>query len=179
AAEMDFNRITKESQTFDPDGQVVRSTQTTSANASNSDGKGQTGVTVTNSLPAGAQDGSAGGAGSSASSDARTEETVNYEISKTTSTEVQEGGKVKRLSVAVAVDGAYTTDDKGVRTYQPRAAEEMQQIEQLVKSAIGYDEKRGDQLKVVNLRFNQPEAEVLTPVEEPFLGLNKDDYWRL
>jgi flagellar M-ring protein FliF len=179
AADMDFNRITKESQTFDPDGQVVRSTQTSNANASNQDGKSQSGVTVTNSLPAGAGEGGAGGAGSSASSDARTEETVNYEISKTTSTEVQEGGKIKRLSVAVAVDGSYTTDDKGVRTYKPRAAEEMQQIEQLVRSAIGFDEKRGDQLKVINLQFSQPEAEVLPPVEEPFLGLAKDDYWRI
>ena len=55
----------------------------------------------------------------------------------------------------------------------------MQQIEQLVRSTIGFDEKRGDQLKVINLRFSQPEAEVLPPVEEPFLGLVKDDYWRI
>jgi flagellar M-ring protein FliF len=179
AADIDYARTTKESQTFDPDGQVVRSTQTSNANASNQDGKGQTGVTVTNSLPAGAQDGAAGGAGASSSSDAHTEETVNYEISKTTSTEIQEGGKIKRLSVAVAVDGSYTTDDKGTRTYKPRSAEEMQQIEQLVRSAIGYDDKRGDQLKVINLQFTQPEAETLPPAEEPFLGLNKDDYWRI
>jgi len=179
SADIDYNRITRETQTFDPDGQVVRSTQTTNADSTNQDGKSSQGVTVANSLPAGAQDGGAGGAGSSSSNDKRTEETVNYEISKTTSTEIQEGGNIKRLSVAVAVDGSYTTDDKGVRTYQPRAAEEMQQIEQLVRSAIGFDEKRGDQLKVVNMRFNQPEAEVLTPVEEPFLGLTKDDYWRI
>lgn len=179
AAEIDFNRITLESKRFDPDGQVVRSTQTTSANSNNQDGKGQQGVTVTNSLPAGAQDGSAGGGGTNSSNDARADETVNYEISSTTSTEIQEGGRIKRLSVAVAVDGTYATDDKGTRTYQPRAAEEMQQIEQLVRSAIGFDEKRGDQLKVINLRFSQPEAEVLPPVEEPFMGLVKDDYWRL
>lgn len=175
SADIDYNRITKESQTFDPDGQVIRSTQSTQAQASNQDGKGGGGVTVTNSLPGG--DGAAGGANSS--SDNRNEETINYEISKTTSTEVQEGGRIKRLSVAVAVDGNYTTDDKGTRTYQARAAEEMQQIEQLVRSAIGYDEKRGDQLKVVNLRFSQPEAEVLPPAEEPFMGLVKEDYWRI
>jgi flagellar M-ring protein FliF len=179
SADIDYNRITRQTETFDPDGQVVRSTQSTNADSTNQDGKGQTGVTVANALPAGAQDGSAGGAGSSQASDKRAEETVNYEISKTTSTEIQEGGSIKRLSVAVAVDGSYTTDDKGTRTYQPRAAEEMQQIEQLVRSTIGFDEKRGDQLKVINLRFSQPEAEVLLPVEEPFLGLVKDDYWRI
>jgi flagellar M-ring protein FliF len=179
SADIDYSRITKESQTFDPDGQVVRSTQTSNASASNADGKSSSGVTVTNALPAGAGEGAAGGAGGSSSNDARTEETVNYEISKTTSTEIQEGGKVKRLSVAVAVDGTYTTDDKGTRTYKPRSAEDMQQIEQLVRSAIGFDEKRGDQLKVINLQFSQPEAEVLPAAEEPFLGLTKDDYWRL
>lgn len=179
SADIDYNRTTKESQTFDPDGQVVRSTQTTSAASQNADGKGGAqGVTVTNSLPGAGAAGGAGGGGAS-STDNRTEETVNYEISKTVSTEVQEGGRVKRLSVAVAVDGNYKTDDKGTRTYEARGADEMQQIEQLVRSAIGYDEKRGDQLKVVNLRFNQAEPEVLPPVEEPFLGLQKEDMWRI
>ncbi len=176
SAEMDYNRTTRESQTFDPDGQVVRSTQTSQNATTSQDGKASQGVTVTNSLPAGEGGGSAG---SNSSDDKRSEETVNYEISKTTSTEIQEGGTVKRLSVAVAVDGAYTTDDKGTRTYAPRAAEEMQQIEQLVKSTIGFDEKRGDQLKVVNLRFSQPEIETLPPAEEPLLGLEKGDYLHL
>lgn len=180
SAEIDFNRITRESQTFDPDGQVVISQQTSSSKANNSDGAGSSGVTVTNSLPAGAADSSGGGAGgSSSSNEDRTDETINYEVSKTKSIEVQEGGRIKRVSVAVAVDGNYKTDDKGTRTYEPRAAEEMQQIEQLVRSAIGFDEKRGDQLKVVNMRFNQPEIEPLAPVEEPLLGLVKDDYWRI
>ena len=174
-ADIDYNRITKESQTFDPDGQVIRSTQSTTAQATNQDGKGSGGVTVTNSLPGGG--GGEGGANSS--SDNRNEETVNYEISKTTSTEIQEGGRVKRLSVAVAVDGSYKTDDKGTRTYQARDPKEMEQIEQLVRSAIGFDEKRGDQLKVVNLAFSQPEVEQLPPAEEPFMGLQKEDYWRI
>lgn len=173
SAEVDYNRITTERQTFDPDGQVVRSTQTSQDNSTSQDGKASQGVTVTNSLPAG--EGGAGG-GASSSNDKRTNETINYEISKAISTEVQEGGNVKRLSVAVAVDGAYTTDDKGTRTYAPRAADEMVQIEQLVKSAIGFDEKRGDQLKVVNIRFSQPEIEVLPPAEEPMLGLQREDY---
>jgi flagellar M-ring protein FliF len=172
SAEIDFNRVTKESLTFDPDGQVVRSTQTSQNASTTQDGAASQGVSVSNALPGGE---GAGGAGSASSNDKQTQETVNYEISKTTQTEIQEGGNVKRLSVAVAVDGAYTTDDKGVRTYQPRAAEEMQQIEQLVKSAIGFSEQRGDQMKVVNLRFSQPEIETLPPAEEPFMGLEKAD----
>jgi flagellar M-ring protein FliF len=172
SADIDYNRITKESQTYDPDGQVVRSTQTTSNASTSQDGKSSAGVTVTNSLPGG-DAGAAGGATSS--NDKRSEETINYEISRTVSTEVQEGGAIKKLSVAVAVDGTYKTDDKGTRTYQPRSAEELAQIEQLVKSAIGFDDKRGDQLKVVNLPFSQPEIEQLPPPEEPLLGLEKED----
>lgn len=179
SADIDYNRVTKESQTFDPDGQVVISQQTSSTKANNSDGASAQGVTVTNALPAGASDGAGGSGGGSSSNEDRTEETINYEVSKTKSVEVQEGGRIKRLSVAVAVDGTYKTDDKGARTYEARPAEEMQQIEQIVRSAIGFDEKRGDQLKVVNLRFSQPEIEALPPAEEPFLGLAKDDYWRI
>jgi len=179
-ADMDFNRITRASETFDPDGQVIRSTQTTSANSNNQNNRAAQGVTVTNALPAGAQSGGtpAAGAGTS-STDAKTEETVNYEISHKTETEIQEGGRVKKLSVAVAVDGSWTSAQDGKKSYAPRKAEEMQQIEQLVRSAIGFDEKRGDQLKVVNLQFNQPEAEILPPPEEPFMGLGKADYWQI
>jgi flagellar M-ring protein FliF len=178
-ADMDFNRITRASETFDPDGQVIRSTQTTQATANNQNNRGAQGVTVTNSLPAGAQSGAAAAGTGTSSTDNKTEETVNYEISKTTQTEIQEGGRVKKLSVAVAVDGSYTTAQDGKRSYAPRKPEEMQQIEQLVRSAIGFDEKRGDQLKVVNLPFNQPEAEILPPAEEPFMGLGKADYWQI
>ena len=171
SAEIDYSRITRESTKFDPEGQVVRSTQTSQNASSSQDGAGAQGVTVANALP----DAGDGGSGSSSSSDKQANETINYEISKTTQTEVLEGGNIRRLSVAVAVDGSYSTDDKGTRTYQPRAAEEMQQIEQLVKSAIGFNEQRGDQLKVVNLRFSQPETMPLEPVEEPLLGLEKSD----
>jgi flagellar M-ring protein FliF len=179
-ADMDFNRITRASETFDPDGQVIRSTQTTSGKSNTQNNRSTQGVTVTNALPAAAQSGGtpAAGAGST-STDEKTEETVNYEISHKTETEIQEGGRVKKLSVAVAVDGSWTSAQDGKKSYAPRKAEEMQQIEQLVRSAIGFDEKRGDQLKVVNLQFNQPEAEILPPPEEPFMGLGKADYWQI
>lgn len=171
SAEIDYSRITRESTKYDPEGQVVRSTQTSQNASSSQDGAAAQGVTVANALP----DAGEGASGSSSSNDKQTQETINYEISRTTQTEILEGGNIKRLSVAVAVDGAYTTDAKGTRSYQPRSAEEMQQIEQLVKSAIGFSDQRGDQLKVVNMRFSQPEFEQLTPPEEPFLGLEKAD----
>ncbi|MFN9779228.1 MAG: flagellar basal-body MS-ring/collar protein FliF [Alphaproteobacteria bacterium] len=171
SAEIDYSRITRETTKFDPEGQVVRSTVTSQTASTSQDGAAAQGVTVANALP----DAGDNASGSSTSSDKQTQETINYEISKTSQSEIVEGGNVKRLSVAVAVDGSYSTDAKGTRNYQPRSAEEMQQIEQLVKSAIGFSDQRGDQLKVVNLRFSQPEIEQLAPAEEPFLGLDKSD----
>src|SRR5262249_44737798 len=107
----------------------------------------------------------------------KSEEIVNYEISRSTKTEVTEGGRVHRVSVAVLVDGSYGKNDKGETTYQPREKDEIDRIASLVRSAIGFDQRRGDQVEVVNLRF----ADVPTfPVSEPqgfwaALAFTKDD----
>ncbi len=70
----------------------------------------------------------------------KTEEIVNYEISRTTRTEVTEGGRLKRVSVAVVVDGSYVRNPQGAPVYQPRSQEEMEKIAALVRSAIGFDQ---------------------------------------
>jgi len=177
-AELDFNRITRTSDTFDPEGQVVRSTQTVEESNSSSDGLANDAVTVGNAVP-GAGEG-AGGANGSQDQSNRLEETVNYEISRTTQTEIIEAGSVKRLSVAVAVDGIYGVDENGDVTYTPRAEEEVSKILALVRSAIGYDPARGDLIEVVNIQFAPKlEPEPLEEIEEPFLGLTKADYFRM
>src|SRR2546430_1182375 len=95
----------------------------------------------------------------------KTEETNNYEISRTTKTEVTEAGRVNRISVAVLVDGSYAKNDKGEMVYQERSKEQLDRIAALVRSAIGFDQKRGDQVEVVNLRF--AEQPTVPPVVEP------------
>jgi flagellar M-ring protein FliF len=90
---------------------------------------------------------------------------------------VTEGGRVNRISVAVLVDGAYTRNAAGETTYQPREKEEIDRIAALVRTAIGFDQKRGDQVEVVNLRFAEIPANVIS---EPsgllsFLTFTKDD----
>src|SRR5690606_16314229 len=98
----------------------------------------------------------ANGEVNNSSASGRTESTTNYEISRTTRTEVQEPGQVKRLSVAVAVDGVSAPGKNGEPgAYTPRSAEEMQRIEQLVRTAVGFNSDRGDQVTVVNVRFPQ------------------------
>src|SRR4029077_7965963 len=108
----------------------------------------------------------------------KTEETNNYEISHTTKTEITEAGRVNRISVAVLVDGNYVKNDKGEMVYQDRSKEQLDRIAALVRSAIGFDQKRGDQVEVVNLRF--AEAPVVAPLVEPagllgMLQFTKDD----
>src|SRR5213079_1671592 len=107
-------------------------------------------VTVNNELP-GNQANNSGVAAKDQSK--KSEETNNYEISRTTKTEVTEAGRVNRISVAVLVDGIYSKNEKGDLAYQDRTKEQLDRIATLVRSAIGFDQKRGDQVEVVNLRF--------------------------
>lgn len=150
SAELDLTRVTRTSRTFDPESQVVRSAQTkeseNSTNAPGADGQ----VSASTQLP-GTQ--VAAGSGTQSELGTTTEEVTNYEISEVNSTEMTDPGSIKRLSVAVVVDGTYTTGADGSAIYAPRDQAILDQIQALVRSAIGYDEARGDQLTVANLQF--------------------------
>ena len=170
-AEMDFDRVTTNEEIFDPDGQVVRSTQTIEQNR-NSQDQDPLPVTVNTNLPDGA--GLGGDAATRNASDARTEENVNFEISKRVINQVRDTGIVNRLSVAVLVDGAYDLDEDDDRIYRARTPEEMTMIESLVKGTIGFDLNRGDVVEVINMRF----TDVQLPPEAPldlFFGFQKQD----
>ena len=175
SAEINYDKITESAERYDPDGQVTRSTNTVSENENSQQSQANQSVTVQNDLPAD-QANQGGGAASDTSSTRRnrSEEIVNFEVSRTVTNRVKETGEVKRLSVAVLVDGVYQTGDDGAETYQPRSPEQLEQIETLVKSAIGYDPNRGDTVEIVNMRFAK-----IDPIEvdegSVFMGLNKQD----
>jgi flagellar M-ring protein FliF len=174
-ADMDFDKMTVTSESFDPDGQVVRSTQTVNDEHSNAT-NGDTPITVQTNLPDGAQT-QGGQAGTPKDTAKRVEETTNYEISSKKTSQIRETGEVKRISVAVLVDGSYVTAPTGEKTYQPRTPEDLDSLKKLVESAIGYDQKRGDKVEVVNMRFVQPEEAGGEP-PPILLGLNKQDLFR-
>jgi flagellar M-ring protein FliF len=176
SAEIDFDRLTSTSEVFDPDGQVVRSTQTIEDGSSSSEITGDPGVTVENELPQ--EEADTIGASTSESAN-RTEEQVTYEISKTIENLVREAGSIRRLSVAVLVDGTTTTDAEGKSVYQPRSQEELDQLTALVRSAVGYDADRGDVVEVVNMPFARDLAVELEEGGGPPLGLMKADYMRI
>jgi len=176
-ADFDFNRITQTSDKFDPDGRVVRSSQTREEQSSSGGGKDGGAVSVGNELPGSNKQSEAGGG---SDQNRKTEEIVNYEISRTTKTEVIEAGRINRISAAVLVDGNYAKNDKGEMAYQPRAKEEIDRIAALVRTAVGFDAKRGDQVEVVNLRFAESSP---MPISEPtgwlnYLQFTKEDIMR-
>ena len=177
-ADMDFDRISTTSETFDPDGQVVRSTQSVEENATSGDSELSSPVTVASNLPANAPGAQPKAGTKSSTESTRTEETVNFEISKTTKTHVREAGIVNRLSVAVLIDGTYSDGEEGERIYKPRSAEELAQLTKLVRSAIGFDAKRGDTVELINMRFAKGE-EVIDEPARPLFGLGKNDYIKL
>ena len=172
-AEMNFDRITTNSESYDPDGQVVRSTQTDNQSDSSGNATGAA-VSVSTNLPNGQTAPNSSGDNKQSKS-THTQETVNYEISKTVKNQVSDQGTVKRLSVAVLVDGATTAAADGKKTYQPRSPDELKQLTALVRSAVGYDEKRGDTVEVVNMPFAGPEEPPAPAAVWNLMGLEKGD----
>jgi len=175
-ADVDFDRIATDEVIFNPDGQVARSTQLVEEKKSATDTTPSEAVTVGNALPDAKAAPAANGPTSTDATD-RTEETTNFEISKTVRKRVQESGRIKRLSVAVMVDGTYTTDANGKSVYTPRSADEMKRLTELVRTAVGFDESRGDRVDVANMPFVR--VPVPAPEAQSLLALGKGDYFKI
>lgn len=126
SADLDFDRVEKTMEQYNPDSKVIRSEERVDETVKNApDGDNQKERSLT-----------------------------NYEIDKTVQHIMQEVGNIKRLTISVAVDGKYKEDKKGEMAFVARTAEEMGTIEDIVKNAVGYDLARGDQIAVSQVEFN-------------------------
>ncbi len=159
SADIDFTSATTTEDLFNPDQVAVRS-ETRSSDVSTTGGQGPIGspdqrfnLAQRNAAP-GAAAGAATGKSKSES------ETINYEISRTQRRITKPMGEIKRLSVAVVVDGPYKVTKgpggQSVRTFTPMSAEQLRQITELVRRAVGYNASRGDQVTVANVPFSVP-----------------------
>ena len=172
--EMNFDQVVTNEEIYDPDSQVVRSqTSITEEGVNNTR---EVPVSVSQNIPNADVVTNNNG---SYSNNSRTEEVMNYEISKVIRNKVKNSGEIERLSIAVLVDGTYEKDADGKTVYKPRTAEEMNQIIALVKSAVGFDADRGDKVEVENMRFVS-----LMPNEEQvseilILGFTKSEILRI
>ncbi len=166
SVEMDFTQVEQTEESYDPEKAAVRSEQRSSEKSSGKRpvASGVPGV-LSNSPET--QGGAAGGVKTSDFN--KSDETINYEISRVTKRIVNQIGSLKRLNAAVLIDGNYGVekgeDGKEVRKYIPRTEEEMKKYEALVERAVGFDEDRGDSVEVVNVQFHEAVA-----VEEGALG---------
>jgi len=149
AASLDFTKVEKTEEKYDPDSQVARSEQRNAEKSSSGTSGGVPGVA--SNLPGRQQ--TVTQAGSTSSSEKKNE-TINYEISKTISRITGALGGIKRLSVVVLVDGTYAAPQGSTeKKYSPRTEDEVRQFEDMVKKAIGFTTERGDEVKVVNMPF--------------------------
>ncbi|MAH05956.1 MAG: flagellar M-ring protein FliF [Alphaproteobacteria bacterium] len=169
--DLKFDRVSTNQELYDPEGQVVRSTQTVEESDRERAPQNQ-GVTVENNLPG--IGGDLLGMDSPTQEASRVEETTNYEISKTIRSTVSEVGEVNKLSIAVLIDGSYVMDEEGNKTYSPRTQQQLDQIYALVRSAVGFDEARGDSLEVINMQFAEVEIGDIEQTDT-ILGFAKDD----
>lgn len=172
--EMDFDQVVTNEEIFDPDSQVVRSQASMNDNSTTTEQNNP--VTVAQNIPNG--DNALQGNGS-VTQNAKSEETINYEISKVVRNKVKNMGTIRRLTAAVVVDGIYERDADGKRIYKSRSEEEMRQLTELVKSAVGYDADRGDMVEVENIRFASFEPELEKPEEILIMGFTKDELIRI
>lgn len=172
--EMDMDKVVTNEEIYDPDSQVVRSQASVTEEGTSREGESP--VTVAQNIPNG--DNALNNA-KSFNQNSKVEETINYEISKVVRNKVRNAGVMKRLSVAVMVDGVYEKDKDGKEVYRDRTNEEMEQLTALVKSAVGYDANRGDMIEVENMKFVN--VEPLVDVEETtlILGFTKDELMRI
>lgn len=126
ACDLDFDKVEKTMEKYDPESRVIRSEERIDETVKNApDGDNQ-----------------------------RERSLTNYEIDKTVQRIVQEVGNIKRITISVAVDGRYETGTDKKVTFVARTAEELQNIEDLVKNAVGYDLARGDQIAVSSIKFD-------------------------
>lgn len=182
AADVDFTITETARESYNPQGQLVRSEQTAeemNGNGANAGGipgalsnqpPGAASVPETTKAPAGQKPAGAAAVAQAANPNNGTVSTSkratrNYEIDKTISHTKQPTGNIRRLSVAVVVDDVVTVSKKGKVTRTARTPEDLARMTSLVREAVGFDEKRGDSVNVTNAAFNTPAA--AAPIEEP------------
>jgi flagellar M-ring protein FliF len=150
SVELDASREISHEEKFDPLSQIERSKQMQMDQDATNEIKTQEAVSVGQNLPnqAGGQ-GGGGESGKTSTSNTRNGQTINYEINSVRSERVREAGELKRMTIAVVVDGV--VDGKG--QYQPRSPDELRRLSDLIQAAVGYDVNRGDKVTVETMRF--------------------------
>lgn len=166
STDLDFHQVESTEESYDPDRVVVRSEQRTEEKSLGGEviakGVPGAGTEIPSATTPGAASSMGEGAQKTTSQSQRQKETIDYEISKVTRRIMGPYGEIKKLSVAVMVDGSYKKKGDGTYEYIPRPTGEITKLENLVKGAMGFDDRRGDQLQLVNIPFDNSGLETET-----------------
>lgn len=168
-ADIDFTRIEKTSEVFNPDAAATRSKQQLTERMSASGTSGVPGA-LSNQPPGGSiapENASGGTDEEGAGGGFKNKETLtqNFELDKTISHTQLSTGNVKRISIAVVIDDKKEVAEDGTVTSTPRTDDEIKRITSLVKEAVGFNAQRGDSVNVINAGFVSPATiEVLPDV---------------
>jgi flagellar M-ring protein FliF len=144
---LDMAQVEKTEESFDPDRVAVRNEKRSKETSAAGAGGGVASATITNEAAVAASGPTSG----------REDTALTYEISKVTSRRVEAMGAVRKLSVAVLVDGTWTGEGEA-RTFVARPQEEIDRYRELIKRAVGFNEERGDQIEVASAPFREPAA---------------------
>jgi flagellar M-ring protein FliF len=153
---LDFQQLERTEERFDADNPAIRSQQRVKEEGTGTGFWAMGTPGVRTNVPEGVPSGVTPGAGDKNTASRQTE-MINNELSKTTTRVVAPTGEIKKLSVAVLVDGTYQVGAKGERQYVPRSAEELAKYREIVKSAVGFNESRGDRVDVADAHFDTPD----------------------
>jgi flagellar M-ring protein FliF len=154
-ADLDFRIMEKTEEIYDPESPVIRSTQKQSDRAT-----GAVRPSYKTSSKSGPDKQEKENTDESLRPEKeKSDETVNYEINKTISKTVMPVGDIKKISIAVLIDGTYPKNDKGEAIYQERPKKELESFEDLVRKSSGFNSQRGDQVVVSSMPFNRPDSE--------------------
>ncbi|MEG3638741.1 flagellar basal-body MS-ring/collar protein FliF [Magnetococcus sp. PR-3] len=156
-AELDLDKKQRQEESYDPDGQVPLSTNTVTESSRGTFGTGGVPGVIPNDPN---QTAVAGGTGSQQTRDVEREQ-VNFLVPKTVKTVQEAVGGIRRLSVAVMIDGTYEAvkneegevDPEKAPVYKPRSTEEMDQLKRIIMQTVGFDSQRGDTIEVTNAAF--------------------------
>ncbi len=158
-ADLDFSQINETQTLYDNDGSAIRSVEKHSDNM-NGTRPGPYGVAGNTS--------NAPGQSQATNGEVKTEtnknnEVTNYEIPQTIRRTVHSIGVIKRLSVAVVIDGKVvkTTDSTGklISKVENWSSEKIKEFQEIASGAVGLDTKRGDILEIKNIEFTHEDFE--------------------
>lgn len=153
---------------FDPTSRVAISTDTEERSTDSQNANGT--VTVASNLP----DGDAAGGQESTNQNRESRERINYEVSETQREILRQPGAVKRMTVAVLVNGTSAVNEEGETIVAPRSDEEMEALRELVASAVGFDEARGDVITLKSMGFQPILPQGTSAETSMFQGMSLD-----